>query len=65
MPLNEQQARDKAIETLHKLIESQSVHLSGSGSSSLIDTHAQRGKIDTAYLDAFLKGLIEIYRSVP
>lgn len=64
MALNEIQVRENAISTLHKLIESQSIHLSGSG-VGLGQSHAGRAGNDVEYLDALFKGLVGIYQKAP
>lgn len=64
MALNEIQIREHAIATLHKLIESQSIHLSGSG-VGMGQTHEGRAKNDLAYLDTLFTGLVELYRKSP
>ena len=61
MPLlSEDAVRDAATTTLHKLIESQSIHLSGTGGPTEI-----RAKNDVAYLQALFNGLLELYRLAP
>lgn len=64
MALNELGVREHAVSTLHKLIESQSIHLSGA-SLGMGQTHVGRAEDDVEYLNALFKGLLELYRSAP
>jgi|GEM_PF-6847272 len=64
MALNDLGVREHAIATLHKLIESQSIHLTTS-SLGIAETHESRAHDDIKYLDELFKGLVEIYRKAP
>lgn len=64
MALNEMQVREHAVATLHKLIESQSIHLSGAG-VGMGQTHEGRAKNDAEYLEALFTGIVELYRKAP
>lgn len=64
MPFTESEARNQAITTLHKLIESQSIHLSNTQSINK-ETHVTRAENDVAYLDKLFTGLVDIYKAAP